>query len=130
MSELADRVIADKRKQGGRGSSERLLREIKERLGRFSRIFGEWMASDIEASEFRAWLMDLTTIIETSAGKQETDEPVSRVTRHAYKRTLSLCFGWAKHHESVSFNPVLDVKLARPEPQSVFVFKPAQTTTR
>ena len=39
VCELAGRVVADKRRQGGRGSSERLLREIEERLGRFSRNF-------------------------------------------------------------------------------------------
>ena len=71
VRELAEQVVADKVKQGGRGSSDRLIREIRERLGRFSRVFGDRMVSDIEAAEVRAWLLDLTTIIETSAGKQE-----------------------------------------------------------
>ena len=110
-----ERVMADKRKQGERGSSGRLLREIEERLGRFSRVFGERTVSDLEPAETRAWLMDLTTIIQTSRGKEETDEPVSQVTRHAYKRTLSLCFGWAKQHGAAATNPVTDVKLAQPE---------------
>ena len=39
VNELAGCVVADKLKQGGRGSSERLLREIEERLGRFSSTF-------------------------------------------------------------------------------------------
>ena len=129
VSELAGRVVADKRKQGGRGSSERLLREIEERLGRFSRTFGEHMVSDLEAPEIRAWLMDLTTILQTSRGKEETDEPVAQVTRHAYKRTLSLCFGWAKHHGAAATNPLIDVKLAQPERERVFVFTPQQTAT-
>lgn len=79
--------------------------------------------------EIRAWLMDLTTIIETSTGKQETDEPVSQSTRHAYKRTLSLCFGWAKHHGATATNPLTDVKLAQPTRDRAFVFTPAQTKT-
>ena len=129
VSELAGRVVADKVKQGGRGSSGRLLREIEERLGRLSRTFGEQMVSDIEATEVRAWLMDLTTIIQTSRGKEETDEPVEQSTRHAYKRTLSLCFGWAKHHGAAATNPLTDVKLAQPERERVFVFTPQQTAT-
>ena len=129
VGELAGRVVADKLKQGGRGSSGRLLREIEERLKRFSRVFGERMVSDVEAAEIRAWLMDLTTIIQTSRDKEETDEPVSQVTRHAYKRTLSLCLGWAKHHGAAATNPVIDVKLAQPERERVFVFTPQQTAT-
>ena len=129
VRELAERVVADKRKQGGRGSSKRLLREIEERLGRFSRVFGDRMVSDIEAAEARAWLMDLTTIVQTSRGKQETDQPVEQGTRHAYKRTLSLCFGWAKQHETVTVNPIIDVKLAQPKRERVFVFTPEQTAT-
>ena len=46
------------------------------------------MVSDIETAEVRAWLMDLTTIIQTSRGKEETDQPVEQSTRQAYKRTL------------------------------------------
>ena len=127
VAELADRVIADKQKQSGRGSSARLLREIRERFARFSRTFGERMVSDIEPEEIRAWLMDLTTIIETSLGKQETDEPVSQVTRQAYKRTLSIGFAWAKSQGAAPSNPLLEVKLASPERERVFVSTPAQT---
>ena len=39
------------------------------------------MVSDIEAAEVRAWLMDLTTTIQTSKGKQESDQPVGQSTR-------------------------------------------------
>ena len=127
VSELAARVVADKKKQGGRGSSERLLREIEERLGRFSRVFGDRMVSDIEAAEVRAWLMDLTSIVQTSRGKEETDAPVGQPTRHAYRRTLSLCFGWAKHNGAAADNPIADVKLAPPKKEREFVFTPQQT---
>ena len=127
VRELAGRVVADKKKQEGRGSGKRLLREIEERLGRFSRTHGDRMVSDIEMVEVRAWLMDLTTIIQTSRGKEETDQPVEQSTRQAYKRTLSLCFGWAKSQGAAAVNPVTDVKLAQVEKERVFVFTPEQT---
>ena len=127
VGELAGRVVADKVKEGGRGSSKRLLREIEERLGRFSRTFDERMVSDIKAAEVRAWLMDLTTIIQTRRGKEEADQPVEQSTRHAYRRTLSLCFGRAKHNEAAVDNPIADVKLAAPKKERVFVFTPQQT---
>ncbi len=127
VSELAEHVVADKVKEGGRGSSVRMLREIEERLGRFSRVFGERMVSDINAAEVRAWLMDLTTIIQTSRGKEETDQPVKQSTRHCYRRILSLCFAWAKRHGAAADNPIADVKLASPKKERVFVFTPQQT---
>lgn len=127
VSELAGHVVADKIKEGGRGSSARMLREIEERMGRFSRVFGERMVSDIDAAEVRAWLMDLTTIIQTSRGKEETDQPVKQSTRHCYRRILSLCFAWAKRHGAAADNPIADVKLAAPKKERVFVFTPQQT---
>lgn len=127
VSELAGRVVADKVKEGGRGSSARMLREIEERMGRFSRVFGERMVSDIEPAEVRAWLMDLTTIIQTSRGKEETDQPVKQSTRHCYRRILSLCFAWAKRHGAAADNSIAEVKLAAPKKERVFVFTPQQT---
>lgn len=127
VSELADRVIRDKERQGGHGSSERLIREIRERFARFSRVFGHRMVSEIEPREVRDWLLALTTIVETSEGKRESGEPVSQATRQAYKRTLSIGFGWAKEHQAAPVNPVAEVKLAHPARERVFIFTPPQT---
>jgi integrase len=80
------------------GMSARYLGDLRVRLGRFVRSFGEEMIAGISASRIDEWLRGLG---------------VGAVTRNTFRRRLAVLFSFAKRRGYVTENPVADVERAK-----------------
>jgi integrase len=84
--------------RAGDGMSPRYLGDLRVRLGRFVRSFGEEMIAGISASRIDQWLRGLR---------------VGAVTRNTFRRRLAVLFSFAKRRGYVTENPIADVERAR-----------------
>lgn len=94
------------------GRSERYLGDIRVRLARFARQFGERVIADVAANEIDDWLRGL---------------PVGGVTRNSFRRRLSALFGYAKKRSYVTTNPVRDTGRASEEPGAIGILTVQET---
>jgi integrase len=80
------------------GMSPRYLGDLRVRLGRFVRSFGEEMIAGISASRIDGWLRGLG---------------VGAVTRNTFRRRLAALFSFAKRRGYATENPIADVERAK-----------------
>jgi integrase len=80
------------------GMSARYLGDLRVRLGRFVRSFGEEMIAGISAARIDEWLRGLG---------------VGAVTRNTFRRRLGVLFSFAKRRGYTTENPVADVERAK-----------------
>lgn len=98
-SRKVSEVVADLlRARTADGMSARYLGDLRVRLGRFVRSFGEEMIAGISASRIDVWLRGLG---------------VGSVTRNTFRRRLAVLFNFAKRRGYVTENPVADVERAK-----------------
>ena len=98
-SRKVSEVVADLlRARTADGMSARYLGDLRVRLGRFVRSFGEEMIAGISASRIDEWLRGLG---------------VGSVTRNTFRRRLAVLFSFAKRRGYVTENPVADVERAK-----------------
>jgi integrase len=93
------------------GMSARYLGDLRVRLGRFVRSFGEEMIAGISASRIDEWLRGLG---------------VGSVTRNTFRRRLAVLFSFAKRRGYVTDNPVADVERAKERETEVEILSVAQ----
>jgi integrase len=80
------------------GCSKRYLDDLRVRLARFERQFGDRVVAEISARDIDDWLRGLA---------------VSGVTRNSFRRRLSTLFSYAKKRGYIEVNPIGDVERAR-----------------
>ena len=80
------------------GNSQRHLKDIKSRLGKFAEKFDGQMVATITSKEIDNWLRSL---------------PVSPFTRNHYRRLIVLAFSFAVRHGYATANPALDAAKAK-----------------
>ena len=104
VAALMDEVIAAKTKACGRTqrpASEDYINDLKIRLGRFSKTFGERFAATITPLEIEDWLSGL---------KDKRGENLSPQSRGNYARVLGVAFAYAVKRRYAPANPVTEIQ--------------------
>ena len=120
---VLDQVLAAKR---GSGVTERHLRDIKQKAGRFAEDFGERPLASIERAEIREWLATLRVRAEETRATR-VGEPLTAESRNCYRRVLGLVFGFALREGYISFNPIAAVETAKGVAGAIGIFTPDET---
>jgi integrase len=95
------------------GMSARYLGDLRVRLGRFVKSFGEEMIAGISASRIDAWLRGLG---------------VGPVTRNTFRRRLAVLFSFAKRRGYVTENPVANVERAKERETEIEILSVSEIT--
>jgi integrase len=105
VAQLVDEVIAATTKACGRSdrpASADYISDLKVRLGRFKKTFGERIVATITTDEIRKWLNGLTD--------DKTDKNLSPVSRGNYARVLGVAFSFAVDEKYAPSNPMTPIK--------------------
>lgn len=99
--------------RAGQGRSARYLNDVRVRLRRFARSFGEQPIAAITAPDIEAWLDGLK---------------VGPVTRNTTRQRLSVLFSFAKKRGWLTESPVPNVEKSKEPNQAVHIFTPEQAS--
>ena len=104
VAALVDEVIAAKTKACGRRqrpASEAYINDLKIRLGRFSKTFGERLVATVTSLEIEDWLGGL---------KNKRGEILSPQSRGNYARVLGATFSYAVKRRYSPSNPIKEIE--------------------
>ena len=122
---VLDQVLAAKR---GSGVTERHLRDVKQKAGRFAVDFGERPLPSIERAEIREWLAGLRIVTKDEDGMANgVGDPLTAESRNCYRRILGLVFGFALREGYISANPIAAVETAKGTAGSIGIFTPDES---
>ena len=110
FSSVLDQVIAAKRTSG---VTERHLRDVRQKAGRFATTIGERPIASIERAEIREWLAALTTTAGEHHRTKSVGQAMTAESRNCYRRALGLVFGFAVKEGYIPNNPVAAVETAK-----------------
>ncbi len=102
---LVDEVIAKKTTEcgsEGRPASGDYLVDLKVRLGRFKKAFGDKPVATITTDEIKQWLNALKN--------EKTGKSLSPLSRGNYARALGVAFSFAVEEKYAPSNPIKDIK--------------------
>jgi len=121
VAELVDAVLVARAKACGRGerpASKSYIGDLRVRLRRFSKAFGERLVAEITTKEIKDWIGGLTD--------EKTGEPLSPVSRGNYGRAVNVLFSYAVEQNFATSNPALAIKKPAIGDGEIGILTPAQ----
>jgi integrase len=104
VAQLVDAVITKKTTECGNGrpASHDYLVDLRVRLGRFKKAFGEQVVAAITSDEIKKWLSGLKD--------NRTGKNLSPLSRGNYARALGVAFSFAVEEKFAPSNPMTPIK--------------------
>ena len=121
VAKLVDDVLVARAKACGRSerpASKTYIGDLKVRLGRFKKTFGERTVATITTDEIKKWLSGLKD--------EKTGETLSPISRGNYARALGVLFSFAVDGKYAPSNPVTPIRKPAVGDGDIGILTPSQ----